>query len=270
MATVERSIDSDINLYDELQIAILSKEDLNNVSISQLRKQYRQMALKYHPDKSTAPNAQEKFLKIKLAFDVLSDSDSRKRYNQWFQKRHFGDEHRRLQIKRLKQREAQQKSLDIVDPSELQRIQEYGQHLRKLLHFKQPYGDWKNVHFESRDTRHTLRESCTLRIALKQNATTRNKQTMKQLFKDANFPVVDMFFSSRNVETDDEHVLYTVMHDLAATTDLLNNWTEKDTLKSYISGIRPYVNVEYFHFEGTVKLDSSIMDKVGIDPQVIV
>ena len=49
----------------------------------QLKKAYRRLAAKYHPDVSTEPNAEEKFKEINEAYEVLSDSDKRARYDQF-------------------------------------------------------------------------------------------------------------------------------------------------------------------------------------------
>ena len=48
----------------------------------ELKKAYRKLSLKYHPDKNSAPDAQDKFAELSVAYDVLSDADKRKTYNQ--------------------------------------------------------------------------------------------------------------------------------------------------------------------------------------------
>lgn len=52
----------------------------------EIRKAFKKLALKHHPDKSKEKDAQEKFLKINKAYETLKDEDKRKRYDQ------FGDE----------------------------------------------------------------------------------------------------------------------------------------------------------------------------------
>ena len=49
----------------------------------QLKKAYRRLAAKYHPDVSTEQNAEEKFKEINEAYEVLSDADKRARYDQF-------------------------------------------------------------------------------------------------------------------------------------------------------------------------------------------
>ena len=47
----------------------------------QVKKSYRKLALKFHPDKCKAPGAEEAFKKISKAFQCLSDSGKRRSYD---------------------------------------------------------------------------------------------------------------------------------------------------------------------------------------------
>ena len=55
-------------------------------SADEIKKAYRKLAIKYHPDRNPGDKeAEEKFKEAAEAYDVLSDADKRARYDQYGQ-----------------------------------------------------------------------------------------------------------------------------------------------------------------------------------------
>ncbi|XP_013791028.1 dnaJ homolog subfamily B member 9-like [Limulus polyphemus] len=68
----------------------LTKKDLyeilgikQNASEQEIRKAFRRLAAKYHPDKNKKENAEEVFTEIVQAYEILSDRDKKKQYDKF-------------------------------------------------------------------------------------------------------------------------------------------------------------------------------------------
>jgi len=64
------------DFYDVLGVA-------KNASAAELKRAYRQLALKYHPDKNKASDAEAKFKEVNEAYEILSDSEKKAAYDQF-------------------------------------------------------------------------------------------------------------------------------------------------------------------------------------------
>lgn len=53
-----------------------------NASLDEIRKSFRTLALKYHPDKNKNEGSKEKFMRIVEAYEVLSNANGKKNYDE--------------------------------------------------------------------------------------------------------------------------------------------------------------------------------------------
>jgi len=73
--------------YETLGVARGASQD-------EIRKAYRKLARKFHPDVSKAPDAESKFKEIAEAYEVLGDPQKRGKYDEFGANYHSGDEFR--------------------------------------------------------------------------------------------------------------------------------------------------------------------------------
>lgn len=64
------------SLYETLEVS-------ENASADEIKKAYRKLARKFHPDVNKDPKAEEKFKEINAAYEVLSDPQKKQQYDQY-------------------------------------------------------------------------------------------------------------------------------------------------------------------------------------------
>lgn len=64
------------SLYETLEVN-------ENATADEIKKAYRKLARKYHPDVNKDPEAEEKFKELNAAYEVLSDSEKKQQYDQY-------------------------------------------------------------------------------------------------------------------------------------------------------------------------------------------
>eukprot|EP01026_Neomeris_dumetosa_P070103 TRINITY_DN6966_c0_g1_i4.p2 TRINITY_DN6966_c0_g1~~TRINITY_DN6966_c0_g1_i4.p2 ORF type:complete len:222 (-),score=19.43 TRINITY_DN6966_c0_g1_i4:43-708(-) len=71
---VVKAEDLGYNLYKELGVD-------QNASQQEIKKSFKRLALKFHPDINPAPDAQRKFMRVKQAYEILTDPKARAQYD---------------------------------------------------------------------------------------------------------------------------------------------------------------------------------------------
>jgi len=63
------------SLYETLEVS-------ENSSAAEIKKAYRKLARQYHPDVNKDPSAEDKFKEINSAYEILSDKEKKRQYDQ--------------------------------------------------------------------------------------------------------------------------------------------------------------------------------------------
>ena len=127
-----------------------------SITVTQLRQNYRRLALRYHPDKNLREgkynsNLSDQFHKLSLAIQILQDVDLRRQYDSWYvntyiPRRQIDIERKELidKLEREENKTDNGTSRNKTGPSFVE-VQRYGELLRKLKHFNRGYGNWKDL-----------------------------------------------------------------------------------------------------------------------------
>jgi len=106
--------------------AILGVE--KSCSVEEIRKAYRKLSLKVHPDKNKAPGADEAFKIVSKAFKCLNEEETRRRYDQTCFVEGYEFEQQYSNVRRRRRRAATRSEFfdDNSDPDEIFRSFFYG------------------------------------------------------------------------------------------------------------------------------------------------
>jgi DnaJ-class molecular chaperone len=88
------------NHYQNLGISPTASKD-------EIKKAYRQLALKFHPDRNKSPDAHEKFIEINEAYLILFDDEARVKYDREY-KYYYGQKAKTEQTSSTNQEKAHQ------------------------------------------------------------------------------------------------------------------------------------------------------------------
>lgn len=278
---LESVFQDQVNLYELLGIVVEGPEDLAKLSPLQIRRNFRQQALKHHPDKNReVSDSRQKFHQLDIAAKILSDPKLRSAYDQWFigvfSEQQIANEARQEQTRKLYQREIAVKRDRTQGTPNIAVFEEHGQYLRKLKHFKLPYGDWKRMDYSPENTNHKLTKSCTLRFELQNHKLLQSKQELGDLMSNAlQVRLVDLYYSPRNdYSADSTIVAYAVLPHINDTLRVLTEWNVKKPCSdsspffSYIEEISPKTQHTSFTFTNQEQLSPYIKERLDRSPVI--
>ncbi|CCH58349.1 hypothetical protein TBLA_0A05560 [Henningerozyma blattae CBS 6284] len=293
---LQQIIENKVNLYD-----ILGFHNNNStITSNEIKKRYRSLALKYHPDKT--PNdltLVEKFHKITIALNILTNNQLKTEYDKWLnsylliQRRNDDvSSERKILMEKLTTQEVTEKQKNLINRNDnysrdLGKIQEYGESLRKLKQFKMPYGDWRNLNRVSKpNIKPEWKDVAlnndvnTLRIEVENLPhselghlgldlqISKKDQLQSYLENSLGLQFEELYYSSRNnFQNDDTIVAYAVFQKTADSKKVFQLWESNSIQSPLIVNISPLIPVSFYHNikipKDSDKLNRSILDQLS-------
>lgn len=270
-----------LDLYEVLEL------ESSEVSHSDVRQRYHILALRYHPDKTKNKNDESHlFHDVALAARILSDQDSRKQYDSWYETNlaHSSkwDKTRLQQMKNLEHREKHTSGTPNELPlRDLNDLQEYGELARKLKHFKVPIVNWHtlNGYWKAEPSTSTPMaqgdqslspqyQASTLRVVLRNSDQTSSKDNLNRWVQENwNLELRDAYYSNNNDYLHDEElVAYLVFQSPTESAQFWNQWNERNTLNesdpmNTLGDVSPKIPLSFFssvNISRDIELNSGI------------
>lgn len=245
--------------------------------LPQIKRKYRTLALKYHPDKHPDnPSIIHKFHLLSTATNILTNADVRPHYDRWLIEflRKTNDIERNKLIQKLEESESSTIPTTTPHPDLLQ-IQRHGELLRKLKHFNLPYGDWKHLNTQDQEnaSQHPYYDCSTLRIVLDNFLQSNNKSNCLSHLRNQVFitlsanEIYDIYFSERNnYSEDDSIIIYTVFDTPITAQHVFRNWSSGNLIPT-VKDISPLIPLHYYSdFNLETELNDDIARLVSNEP----
>lgn len=256
-----------------------------------LKKQYRKLSLRYHPDKNPGPEYIDRFHLLNLAITVLADPAKKAEYDQWVAQYLYPDNG--LSEAEQTRREALVQKLNASERkvrednqggnvADIGKIQNYGEKLRRMAHFGLGFGDWRNLDEHiSRATTNTIedattdKEVCTLRAVFDfqsiENITDPNnlRRYMNEVFPEYMYDIDEIRYSSNNVyDGEEDIVVYIVLKDPIKTGRLYHQ-IKRNPPDAFVE-IEPYISPKLFEsFSKEIPLNDHVKNLLRGVPEVI-
>lgn len=301
--SVKEVIEQREDLYSILGFSEVKdpKIPLSNITISDIKRRYKVMALKYHPDKYIQKNDNEpddketrqaRFHMLSISMEILSNTYTKSQYDHWYEtfrqlqsKVKDQNDNRSRLINKLNQQEGSSnrgisKKVDFLD------LQKNAQQLRKLKQFNIPYGNWSgSIPIDKQDNEKEKNrkwyDSSTLRVEVERidsNIEWSDTNKIVRLICDClktpyQNNIVDLYYSSRHKVINSKEqtkVLYLVFSHPKWALAVWNTWNGKnDGMKLdgflLIKTLSPKIKMDYYL--SSVKMEF-LRDDVALDPNI--